>query len=193
MAEFQHALSLVAGLLVDLLIGGYGIWLLILMVRGKVDLSRLISEPNGDASLSRFQLLIFTLVVALSLFVIVIGNPTAPAFPDIPGSILSLLGISASSYLVSKGIQFSDPNGVKDRILEVTPKGIQLATGATQQFTARISGDPSTTVTWSTSNPSLGTITAAGLYTAVAAPPAGSCNIVRAETADGTVGTAVVL
>jgi hypothetical protein len=38
---------------------------------GKIDLARLISEPSGDASMSRFQLLIFTFVIALSLFLIV--------------------------------------------------------------------------------------------------------------------------
>src|SRR5436309_12962607 len=80
------------------------IWLIAV---GKIDLSRLISEPNGDASMSRFQLLIFTFVIALSLFLVIVAKST-PAFPpEIPGSILALLGISASSYVVSKGIQFS--------------------------------------------------------------------------------------
>jgi hypothetical protein len=57
------------------------------------------------ASMSRFQLLIFTLVIALSLFLVVVSKME---FPDrIPPEILTLLGISASTYAVSKGIQLS--------------------------------------------------------------------------------------
>jgi hypothetical protein len=55
--------------------------------------------------MSRFQLLIFTLVIALSLFLVVVSKMQ---FPDtIPPEILTLLGISASTYAVSKGIQVS--------------------------------------------------------------------------------------
>src|SRR5215813_9712480 len=117
MAEFRQILALVAGLLVDLWIGGMGVLVLLLIAAGKIDLSRLISEPNGDASMSRFQLLIFTFVIALSLFLVIVGDGSeAPHFPAvIPGGILALLGISGSSYLVSKGIQFSSPEGVTDR------------------------------------------------------------------------------
>ena len=65
-------------------------------------------SETGDskgASMSRFQLLIFTLVIALSLFLVVVSNMK---FPDtIPPEILTLLGISASTYAVSKGIQSS--------------------------------------------------------------------------------------
>lgn len=81
------------------------------MWTGRIDLGRLISEPNGDASMSRFQLLVFTLVVAFALFIITVSGDK-PSFPDvIPASVLTLLGISASSYLVSKGIQFSSSEG----------------------------------------------------------------------------------
>lgn len=81
----------------------------------KIKLDRLISEPTGDASMSRFQLLVFTFVIAASFFLIV-ASGTPPKFPDdVPRGVLLLLGISSSSYLVSKGIQFSDPNGVKDK------------------------------------------------------------------------------
>ena len=79
---------------------------------GAISLKNLISEPNGDASTSRLQFLIFTFVISLSLFLIVIGQPT-PAFPDkISDDVLGLLGISGGSYLVSKGIQFSNPAGL---------------------------------------------------------------------------------
>jgi uncharacterized BrkB/YihY/UPF0761 family membrane protein len=81
------------------------------MWTGRIDLRRLISEPSGDASMSRFQLLVFTFVVAFGLFLVMVSGDK-PAFPDtIPSSVLALLGISASSYLVSKGIQFSSSEG----------------------------------------------------------------------------------
>src|SRR5437016_10566221 len=85
-----------------------GLAIIFFIYTGKIDLTRLISEPTGDASMSRFQLLIFTFVIAVSLF-LVIASSAQPGFPDIPGGVLTLLGISASSYLVSKGIQFSQP------------------------------------------------------------------------------------
>lgn len=81
------------------------------MWTGRIDLRRLISEPSGDASMSRFQLLIFTFVVAFGFFLVMVSGDK-PAFPAvIPSSVLALLGISASSYLVSKGIQFSSADG----------------------------------------------------------------------------------
>lgn len=77
----------------------------VLIVLGRIRLDGLISEPNGDASLSRFQFLIFTFVIATSFFLIVVGSDP-PRFPErIPGEIFALLGISAGSYVISKAIQ----------------------------------------------------------------------------------------
>jgi len=73
-----------------------GIW------RGKIDLSLLLTESGGGASMSRFQLLVFTFVIGLSLFFIVAAKGE---FPSIPKEVLTLLGISATTYGVSKGIQ----------------------------------------------------------------------------------------
>jgi len=75
----------------------------------KIDLSRLLAEENGSASMSRFQLLIFTMVIAISLFMLVEKNG---ALPEIPQGILTLLGISASTYAVGKGISYSRDEGV---------------------------------------------------------------------------------
>jgi hypothetical protein len=81
----------------------FGFAILIHIAQGKIDLSDLLSEgSDGKASMSRFQLLIFTLVIALSLFLVVANDMK---FPTIPAEILTLLGISASTYAVSKGIQ----------------------------------------------------------------------------------------
>ena len=77
--------------------------------QGKIDLTALLSEANGDASMSRFQLLIFTFVIAISLFSLV-ERTTPPGYPAIPTGILTLLGISASTYAVGKGISYSQPS-----------------------------------------------------------------------------------
>ncbi|SEB37538.1 hypothetical protein [Terriglobus roseus] len=75
----------------------------------KIDLTRLIAEANGSASMSRFQLLIFTFVVAISLFMMTVRTGS---FPQIPDGVLVLLGISASTYAVGKGISYSRDEGV---------------------------------------------------------------------------------
>jgi hypothetical protein len=85
----------------------FGVAILIYIAKGNIDLSDLLSETGTSkgASMSRFQLLIFTLVIALSLFLVVVSKMDFPA--SIPPEILTLLGISASTYAVSKGIQAS--------------------------------------------------------------------------------------
>ena len=107
----MDTLTLVVGWLLAVFLGGVVIVLLVLMIRGKIDLTQLISEPlkpgdpptaHGDASMSRFQLLVFTFVIAMSLFLIVVANR---AVPDVPTSIVGLLGVSGGSYVISKGIQ----------------------------------------------------------------------------------------
>src|ERR1043165_7716471 len=120
-------------------LGLVGVAILYYIFTERIDLSQLISEPSGDASMSRFQLLVFTFVIAASLFLI-IASPHPPAFPkEIPNGILVLLGISASSYLVSKGIQHSSPEGIRDRVPEVKIVAASLTTavgGSPIQFRA---------------------------------------------------------
>ena len=79
---------------------------LIAIANGDIDLSQLLNETGGKsgASMSRFQLLIFTLVIALCLFLVTVSKME---FPAIPSEVLTLLGISASTYAVSKGITTS--------------------------------------------------------------------------------------
>ena len=159
---------------------------LVLIAQGRINLNRLVSEPNGDASMSRFQLLIFTFVIAVALF-LVIAVPNPPVFPtDIPSGVLTLLGISGTTYLVSKGIQFSSPAGLVDRPARVIvePKTGKLAPGAPRQFTATVDRGDDTRVIWSIdSTPAYGTITKDGLYTAPAvAPPAGTKEVIKAAS-----------
>src|SRR6266436_6232021 len=87
----------------------FGMVIIMAIIRGNIDLSGLLSE-DGKASMSRFQLLIFTFVIALSIFLMVAAAKD-PKFPEIPTNVLTLLGISASTYGVSKGIQAGSKNG----------------------------------------------------------------------------------
>jgi hypothetical protein len=91
-------LTIVIGLLLLKIV--WKIW------RDEIDLTYLISDELGYASLSRFQMLLFSFVIAMSLFyLIVVKSP--PDYPVVPKEILALLGISGGSYVLSKGIQSS--------------------------------------------------------------------------------------
>lgn len=102
-------LAIVVGYVIVILIFFFGFIALIRV--WQADLSSLLCEPGENkASMSRFQLLIFTFVVAFSLLLIIVSS-SPPKFPDIPGGVLTLLGISASTYAVSKGISKSGKGG----------------------------------------------------------------------------------
>ena len=99
-------LGLVIGWILTVFIGLLALMILVKIWKGDIDLNYLISDENGWASLSRFQFLVFTFVVAMSLFyLVVVGTP--PAYPVVPPEILALLGISGGSYVLSKGMQNS--------------------------------------------------------------------------------------
>jgi hypothetical protein len=85
------------------LLAGIILWKI---VTGKIDLSKLVSEANGDASMSRFQFLVFTFVIVLMWVYLFFYNSDGK-FPDIPPGVLGLMGISGGAYVVSKGIQKS--------------------------------------------------------------------------------------
>jgi hypothetical protein len=106
-----------------------GFELIYLIARGKkgIDLSHLVSEPTGEASMSRFQLLVFTIVIALSVFYVTVA-PDSTGLPDIPSGVLTLLGISASSYAVGKGLQTQRDTTMKQ--IEKQSTGIVPPEGA---------------------------------------------------------------
>uniref|UniRef100_A0A2P0ZG94 Uncharacterized protein n=1 Tax=[Tolypothrix] sp. PCC 7415 TaxID=373957 RepID=A0A2P0ZG94_9CYAN len=108
-------LALVIGCVITVFVGVLEIFILIFIWEGTwnfkpekprgINLSMLLSENTGDASLARFQLLIFTFVIAMSLVLIITSNKP-PAFPtSIPDQILGLLGISSTSYVLGKALQ----------------------------------------------------------------------------------------
>lgn len=150
-------------------LGLIGVAILYYVFTGRIDLSGLISEPSGDASMSRFQLLVFTFVIAASLFLIIASAEPSPKFPEvIPSGILVLLGISSSSYLVSKGIQQSSPEGLSGRGPQVTIKTDRSETtfgGPSVQCQAEVLGLSDTTVTWAIDPIDFGEIDDNGKYT----------------------------
>lgn len=108
--QMNKRLSLVTGYFALLIVFLFGVIVLAEMVAGRIDLSQLLGEHgNSGASMSRFQLLIFTLVIGLS-FVLVVANTNK--MPEISTQVLLLLGISGSTYAVSKGIQATTPEGL---------------------------------------------------------------------------------
>ena len=98
-------LANVYGYIIAVFLGMMGAAILFLILIGKIDLSRLISEPDGEASMSRFQFLIFTFVIAFSLLFVIAKKGDFPT--QVPDAIWGLLGISGGSYVISKGIQSS--------------------------------------------------------------------------------------
>ena len=106
--QAAQRLQLAVGYGLAILIFLFGFVILVGMAMGDIRIDTILSESGGGASMSRFQLLIFTFVIALSLFFIVANNPSQ--FPPVPADILTLLGISATTYGVSKGIQAANPD-----------------------------------------------------------------------------------
>ena len=88
----------------------FALMVLAAIASGKIDISQLLGEHGGGASMSRFQLLVFTFVIGLSFCLIVVSDLK---FPDVPGGVLALLGISATTYGVSKGIQAGSDSPAK--------------------------------------------------------------------------------
>jgi len=80
------------------------------MWTGKIDLSHLVAEDNGQTSFSRFQMLLFTFVIAsiylvYALYALSANSGSTAMLPEIPNGVLGLIGISGGSYISSKLIQ----------------------------------------------------------------------------------------
>jgi hypothetical protein len=129
-------LALVIGWIIAIFIAALEVIIVVFILTGKINIAKLISDENGDASLSRFQFLIFTFVVSMSLFYLIVSL-TPPKFPEIPIEILGLLGISGGTYAIAKGIQASRDPEVKKaeaELIEAEAKAKQ-ASGITNGMT----------------------------------------------------------
>lgn len=99
--EPWYQLPIIIGSAMVLIILGLAGAVLWLVFSGRIDLTYLIAEADRKASLSRFQFLLFTFVVAGVFLLLCIESGT---FVEIPNSVLALIGISGGSYVLSKGI-----------------------------------------------------------------------------------------
>lgn len=121
-------LALGVAAIISVIILGFAAVVLYKILRGDISLRGIIAEPpdpqspqdgnKSKASLSRFQFLVFTFVIA-GLYLVL--SLETGSMIDIPDSVLMLLGLSAGSYLISKGIgkkppqkPDSDPKGDPD-------------------------------------------------------------------------------
>ena len=102
----MRVVEYVAAWILVVFIGALAAIILWKIWRGKIDLTKLISEKGGDASMSRFQFLVFTFAVVL-MWIYLFFSSGNGKMPPIDNSVLALLGISGASYVVSKGIQKS--------------------------------------------------------------------------------------
>src|SRR5688500_412530 len=76
------------------------------MANNTINLKFLISDDSGDASLSRFQLLLFTFVIAAGMLYLTVEGKD---FPKINEGVLILLGISSASYALGKSLDKQAP------------------------------------------------------------------------------------
>jgi hypothetical protein len=96
-------LRLVVGWTGIIVVGLLAVTIVAKMIMGQIDLRNIVSDAGGTASMSRFQLLVFTFVIALCFLYLAMARD-ATALPEVPTSVLTLLGISGTSFLVSKSI-----------------------------------------------------------------------------------------
>ena len=73
----------------------------------QINLQLLLSDDRGDASLSRFQLLIFTFVIGASFLYLTVKGA---AFPPVNEGVLLLLGISSATYALGKSLEKPSPS-----------------------------------------------------------------------------------
>jgi hypothetical protein len=107
-------LSFIAACALLAIVMGTALVVLWLIAMKKIDLSLLLTDGDSTkASLSRFQFLLFTFVVVGLFLLLSIESGT---FVNIPDGVLALMGISAGSYAVSKGITASSVKNAADKL-----------------------------------------------------------------------------
>jgi uncharacterized protein (DUF1800 family) len=106
------------------------------------------------------------------------------------------LGATTSeTVMISVGSGTTNPPPPTGITVALSPTSVTLAPGAAQNFGATVTGSTNTAVAWSVNgiaggNTTVGTITAAGLYTAPAAAPSPATVTVRATAAASTSASA---
>lgn len=101
--------------------------MLLRILTGSISLDGLIAESDGSkASLSRFQFLIFTFLVAGLFLLLTIESG---GFVDIPETVLGLLGISSGSFVISKAISSQETQKKVDAATEQQKAQLQADQG----------------------------------------------------------------
>ncbi len=103
-------IAIVCFAIISVIILLFAVLVLWKIYKGDISLDGLLTEvpangkavDNTKASLSRFQFLIFTFVIA-GLYLLL--SIEAGTFVDIPSNVLYLLGISGGTYVVSKAVK----------------------------------------------------------------------------------------
>jgi hypothetical protein len=91
-------------------------------------------------------------VIAISFILITVSNKQ-PTFPEIPPTVLALLGISAGSYVISKGIQKDITLAQMPPAISVSPDSITAVPGQSVTFTASATGAGDLTYQWQRLSP----------------------------------------
>jgi hypothetical protein len=94
-------IALIGFVVLIVILLGFALMVFLKIISGEINLSQIVCEPDGKASLSRFQFLIFTFVVAGLFLLLTIESG---GFVEIPETVLGLLGISGGSFVVSKAV-----------------------------------------------------------------------------------------
>ncbi|MBI1749141.1 MAG: DUF4091 domain-containing protein [Acidobacteria bacterium] len=116
------------------------------------------------------------------------GFYTAPAIAPFPASVT----VTATSVADNTKSAIASVTIVAIIAVAVSPNSATVLTGATQQFTATVTGSANTIVTWSVSGSgcsgiACGTVSATGLYTAPGAVPSpATVSVTATSVADGT-------
>jgi hypothetical protein len=121
------------------------------------------------------------------------GLFTAPhAMPNSPKVSVTAVSKANSSVSASATITVTSKSPLLTITVSVTPLSGAVAAGATQQFTATVTGTTNSAVNWQVDgvaggDATVGAISSGGLYTAPVAPPAGGSVVVTAiAAADAT-------
>lgn len=117
------------------------------------------------------------------------GLYTAPAAVPASSVVVKAVSQADSSKSASATVTVTAP--ANPIAISISPTAASLAVGATQQFTATVTGTANTAVTWQVNNvtggdPANGTISQSGLYTAPQTIPVSGITITAVSQADST-------
>src|SRR6187551_2428311 len=118
---------------VVLFITGIEALILYQIATNKINLQLLIADDGGDASLSRFQFLLFTFIIGAGLLHLTLKGS---AFPTVDEGILMLLGISGASYAIGKSLDKPTPTTVTTTTAASSDAAATVAVSKTTQTSA---------------------------------------------------------